>query len=432
MKFQNPFVQKLADLFAQNAEQEATLFNSGATDEQINAFKAAINLPLPDSFFEFYRWHNGSKYTDYHHADFEHGRYLLSLDEIIREKQSWDAHQQSGIFDQWEDGAYWDSAWMPFMRIDYWYVRVVDTKGSFGGKAGQVLDFDYKSSEGRHITHESFDKWLETVSVKYKTGVLFKDFSEIGYDEHQEIFAIEHVVNGEYPFVAELWQRRRKTHPPNPHYPKMVEVIRKGDLARVERLLDEGLAGIDEVDEAEKDQLSPLLLAVETRQWAIAIMLVKRGANLAQEDAYGFNAFTKVTSYYGNYEPNTHQIRLDYLNALLERNVPINFDRLMNLSVDRHDLPVLEFALAHGANANWYNHYGDKRSILHKAVLSADLDSVVALLQYGADMYYRDENGQTALEVINSEPLANLPKYNVVRQQLSTKLASSRKESPDE
>ena len=58
-----------------------------------------------------------------------------------------------------------------------------------------LVGFDFKSGEGRNVAHESFDQWLETILAKYQAGCLFQLFDEIGYDEHQKIFAIERGVN---------------------------------------------------------------------------------------------------------------------------------------------------------------------------------------------------------------------------------------------
>ena len=170
--------------------------NPGAAEPEIDLFKTRYQLELPETFYDFYRWCNGSACENSEDGwlfPFEHGRSILPLESIVWKKDSWDEHQVS--FQEWKAGEYWNEAWIPFMKVDYWWVQVVDTKGCFGGIPGQIISFDYTSYPFRHIEYDSFDKWLETVIAKVESECLFKNFHEIIFEEDQEIFAIEKRIN---------------------------------------------------------------------------------------------------------------------------------------------------------------------------------------------------------------------------------------------
>jgi len=48
--------------------------------------------------------------------------------------------QSKIYFQEWQQGEYWNEAWIPFMKVDD-VLRVVDTKGCFGGIPGQIISF---------------------------------------------------------------------------------------------------------------------------------------------------------------------------------------------------------------------------------------------------------------------------------------------------
>jgi cell wall assembly regulator SMI1 len=173
------------------------LLNPGASEPEIELFKTRQQLELPEIFYDFYRWCNGSSYESLENNwlfPIEHGRSLLSLESILKQKKFWDEESKVS-FQEWKPGEYWNEAWIPFMIIDDWWLRVVDTQGCFGGIPGQIISFDYKNYPFRSIEYDSFDKWLETVILKIESDCLFKEFHEIPFEEEKEIFAIEKRIN---------------------------------------------------------------------------------------------------------------------------------------------------------------------------------------------------------------------------------------------
>jgi len=194
---QTPLVCTFAQTLENCYPDTLSLLNPGASEPEIKSFKTRYQLELPETFYDFYRWCNGSAYEsveDNWLFPFEHGRSILPLESIAKEKEFWDEEIKFN-FQEWHPGEYWNEAWIPFMKVDYWWLRVVDTKGCFGGIPGQIISFDYKSYPFRSIEYDSFDKWLETMIFKIESEFLFKEFHEIGVEEDKAIFAIEKRIN---------------------------------------------------------------------------------------------------------------------------------------------------------------------------------------------------------------------------------------------
>ncbi|XZO02161.1 MAG: SMI1/KNR4 family protein [Microcoleus sp.] len=194
---QTPLVSTFAQTLENCYPDALTLLNPGVAETEIELFKNRYKRELPQTFYDFYRWCNGSAYEsleDNWLFPFEHGRSLLPLECIAKEKDFWDGESKVN-FSEWKPGEYWNEAWIPFMKVDSWWLRVVDTEGCFGGIPGQIISFDYKSYPFRSIEYDSFDKWLETVIAKIESGFLFKEFHEIGLEEDKAIFAMEKRIN---------------------------------------------------------------------------------------------------------------------------------------------------------------------------------------------------------------------------------------------
>ena len=192
-----PLVRTFAQTLKRCCPDALNLLNPGVAEPEINLFKNRYKQSLPETFYDFYRWCNGSAYESLEDDwlfPFEHGRSILPLESIGKEKDFWDA-QSKNYFQEWQQGEYWNEAWIPFMKVDDVWLRVVDTKGCFGGIPGQIISFDCKSEPLRSIECDSFDKWLETVIAKIEVECLFKEFNELGFEEEKQIFAIEKRIN---------------------------------------------------------------------------------------------------------------------------------------------------------------------------------------------------------------------------------------------
>jgi SMI1 / KNR4 family (SUKH-1) len=197
---QTTLVRTLAETLNRCYPDALNLLNPGAAEPEIELFKTRIQLiqlELPEIFYDFYRWCNGSSYESFEDDwlfPFEHGRSILPLASIPKQKEFWDEESKIS-FQEWHPEEYWNEAWIPFMKRDDWWLRVVDTKGCFGGIPGQIISFDYKNYPFRCIEYDSFDKWLETVILKIESGCLFKEFHEMPFEEEKDIFAIEKRIN---------------------------------------------------------------------------------------------------------------------------------------------------------------------------------------------------------------------------------------------
>jgi cell wall assembly regulator SMI1 len=193
----NPLVRAFTQTLKRCCPEALNLLNSGAIETEIDLFKKRYQQSLPETFYDFYRWYNGSAYESSENQwllPFEHGRSILSLALITKEKKKWDSQSQVH-FQEWRPGEYWNKAWIPFMKVDDLWLRVVDTQGCFGGIPGQIISFECKGEPFRSIECDSFDKWLETAIAKIELECLFGEFHEIGFEEEKAVFAIEKRIN---------------------------------------------------------------------------------------------------------------------------------------------------------------------------------------------------------------------------------------------
>ena len=88
-----------------------------------------MGLKLPRALAHLYSAHNG---TGYEGID---GYYrLLSLDGIVKAKETLDELQAHGHFADWRDGEWWNTAWLPFLDFEGDHL-CVDTA------TGEIVEF---------------------------------------------------------------------------------------------------------------------------------------------------------------------------------------------------------------------------------------------------------------------------------------------------
>ncbi len=414
----HPLLVQFQELFALDLGLEAHLFNPPASEEQIQDFKDKIQLPLPELFYDFYRWHNGSRQDNYLPIGFHDGMHILSLERILSSKKVWDELEAQDTFVQYQPGTWWNSAWMPFMYIPDWYQMVIDTKGSYGGEAGQIFGYDFKAAEDRSVMYASFEKWLETMLELKKNNLLLYDApeqaEEVDYnpEQHAKINRIIQQINGNFSFVAPIWKYRRTEQVQNPHFDTLREAIERNNLPEVKKLLAAQKVALDENNPYEVDNYTPLHVAIASKKFKIAAFLIEQGADVQKKDAYGLNAFTKIVSSYSYL--NDPQDTTQVLDLLLERGHSFEtkpnhwYDPLFQLlrtAVSINELHLLNYCLEQGVDPNKPIPYSDGNRLLHQAIRDgkAQASTLAALIEGGADPKLPNEAGQTPLMIFQEK-----------------------------
>ena len=77
----------LEEWLGNNLPEVLSDLNPGATEDELRAFAAAINVPLPAEFVELYRWHNGQKMEI--HTGPWYGLTFIPLSRVLSEWLSW-------------------------------------------------------------------------------------------------------------------------------------------------------------------------------------------------------------------------------------------------------------------------------------------------------------------------------------------------------
>jgi cell wall assembly regulator SMI1 len=414
----HPLVQQFKNTFSQEPELEKHLFNPSATEIEITEFQQKIGLPLSDVFYDFYRCYNGSRYVpkdyDYDCIIFHEGAYILSLSQILDEKELWDSLEDDDVFKEYEPGTWWNKAWIPFMHIRAWHLTVIDTRGCFQGVAGQILSFDYKSADGKVMKYKSFEKWLETMLELKKAGLLLyaenKDY-EPTYDYLEQDKQAQNIyerINIDFFSLVDIWNYRRKEKPYNPAFETLTQAIENHDLETVQSLLKSKQIDLNETNPYQLENYSPLLMAIAYKAFPIALFLIEQGANILEKDIYGGDAFRNIVSklsYLDDAKP-----AIQVLDKLIEKSYnfncktdhwddPLHF--LLEEAVRENNLELMEYSLQKGANINKIVPHANGNSFLHEALKSESMryETIVAMVNFGADKTLRNDDGETPLDI---------------------------------
>lgn len=162
-------MSRLQAALEKRAPEVLSGLNRGASATQIARLKRALGkLPLPASFFAFYRWHDGSD-EDTRWLD---GLFMLDGKGVASVKAMMDGILDEGHYAQYEPDEYWSKGWVAFADDGSGHgALVIDTVGSFGGTPGQVMWAAAKELD-RVVVAPSFDAWLEHVTQIYEDGAV--------------------------------------------------------------------------------------------------------------------------------------------------------------------------------------------------------------------------------------------------------------------
>jgi ankyrin repeat protein len=193
-----------------------------------------------------------------------------------------------------------------------------------------------------------------------------------------------------------------------------IEAIKEGDLAQVERLIDQLP---DLLQRKVPGDFSPALLAMYYNEPEVAQLLVQRGAPLDLFAASGCGALEQVQALV-EAEPGLVEAvaadgfqplglaaffgQVEVVHFLLERGAavdspshnPMRVMPLHSAAANRH-LEICRLLLEHGAPVNATQ--ADDFTPLHEAAQNGQIELVRLLLDYGAEVNAHKSDGQTPL-----------------------------------
>jgi ankyrin repeat protein len=183
--------------------------------------------------------------------------------------------------------------------------------------------------------------------------------------------------------------------------------IENGDMAELERLLDDGVISLNTPDEEGQE---PLHLAVQEKQIAIAKMLLNRGASIARPGYHGWQPIHIAASLADN---------IDMVELCLQQGADVNArtdsgQQPIHKAASSTSLGTVRLLIDAGANIESTNEAGMTPLLI--AAHKNDLATVKALvLEYNADIMARDRNGKNATKW--AEKSAHLEVAKFLRQQ---------------
>ncbi len=164
--------KRIAAWYRANAPAEDFFLASGAAEEEIERVEAEVGIRLPNDVRRSYELHNGSD----HHAIFEYGFHMLSLDEIVKQWSMWRDHFECGIFEGMHPNphgpikmVWWDLKWIPITHNAGGDHHCVDLDPDVGGTKGQVIKFSHEPGPQR-VVAPSLQAWLAEFAAGLENG----------------------------------------------------------------------------------------------------------------------------------------------------------------------------------------------------------------------------------------------------------------------
>lgn len=163
--------------YAANLPPGKYVFNPPASDEELDAFEQLVGFPMPRSYRQLYRWHNGENDERWGHI---YGLPLLPLEQAATNWKMW-----TGILAElggnryavpagaWPedavDPAYINPAWIPLTHDGSGNHIGLDLDPWPGGRVGQVILFG-RDEDVKVVLAESLGRFLEWVAELLESG----------------------------------------------------------------------------------------------------------------------------------------------------------------------------------------------------------------------------------------------------------------------
>ena len=163
---------RIVEWYRSNAPADAFFLAAGASDPEINAVEATLGVNFPDDVRRSYRIHDGSN----ENAVFEFGRYLLSLQEIVR---AWEIlqplaedPQYSGLRTSYGGSIrsdLWNKRWIPLTDNGSGDHVCVDLDPTETGTVGQLIDYSHEEGP-RRVLAKNFEDLLTWFAKDLEMG----------------------------------------------------------------------------------------------------------------------------------------------------------------------------------------------------------------------------------------------------------------------
>ena len=155
-------IEKWHKMNVTEVPEDEFMLSPGTTAEALDEAESELGLKLPKDVRDSYRIHNGSG----HHAIFEYGFHLLSLDEAVSTWKMWRGHVEQGLFDNSHPSpkgpikkTWWNVKWLPITHNSGGDHQCIDMDPDKRGHVGQVIRFSHEVGPVE-VLAPSFEHWL--------------------------------------------------------------------------------------------------------------------------------------------------------------------------------------------------------------------------------------------------------------------------------
>jgi cell wall assembly regulator SMI1 len=171
----------LEEWLGNNLPEVLSDLNPGVTEDELRAFAAAINAPLPAEYVALYRWHNGQKMEI--HTGPWYGLIFIPLTRVLSEWQSWvDVLRQSkpetlaslnsgnsSVPPRFVRCLYASDRWIPFAYDWAGNYLGIDLDPDEDGTIGQVINFG-RDEERKIAIAPNIEEFVAWMVSELKSG----------------------------------------------------------------------------------------------------------------------------------------------------------------------------------------------------------------------------------------------------------------------
>lgn len=199
-------IQEFERLYQEQAPLRYATLQPGYDFAAVDALCARLQVDsLPEEYIALYRWKNGqqdlsdgwvSEFEEdawYESVPLDDGGHFVSIESATRLVSMWQEIKAEKVATN--KPCYWKDGFIPLLEEQAYGLIIVDTRGYFGGKAGQLVYFDYKCGDGYTVVHESIARWLETAIALLERGIFFRAES---VRDIQARVKTQQAINGRY------------------------------------------------------------------------------------------------------------------------------------------------------------------------------------------------------------------------------------------